>query len=65
MQARSFVHITRKKYEDEIFTVDLWIAAIENFAQFQKMGVAQRTVLLQFDAMQLPLQKAFLMPWSA
>ena len=51
-----------KKYEAEVFAVDLWISATENFARFQQMGVAQQTVPLQFDARQLPFAQSFLMP---
>ena len=48
-----------KKYEAEVFAVDLWISATENFARFQQMGVAQQTVPLQFDARQLPFAQSF------
>ena len=48
-----------KKYEAEVFAVDLWISATENFARFQQMGVAQQTGPLQFDARQLPFAQSF------
>lgn len=48
-----------KKYDVEVFAVDLWISPSENFARFQETGISQQTVPIQLDAVQLPFAEGF------
>lgn len=43
----------------QVFAVDLWTSATENFARFQQAGIAHLTVPLQLDALRLPFAEGF------
>lgn len=48
-----------KKFEVQVFALDLWISATENFGRFQQTGVSDLTIPLQCDALHLPFAQAF------
>lgn len=48
-----------EKFNVEVFAVDLWISAGENFARFRQAGVSHLTVPLQLDALNLPFAEDF------
>lgn len=43
----------------EVFAVDLWTSATENYNRFKQAGVSDMIVPLQFDALQLPFAEGF------
>ena len=48
-----------KKFDVEVFAVDLWTSPTENYSRFQQAGVSHLTVPLQFDALHLPFAEGF------
>lgn len=43
-----------KKYDVEVFAVDLWIGATENYGRIQKLGLERRIIPIHADANALP-----------
>lgn len=48
-----------KEYGVEVFAVDLWICANENYQRFCKQNLANQVVPLQLDALNLPFPEKF------
>lgn len=48
-----------KRFGVEVFAVDLWTSATENFSRFKQAGVSELIVPMQFDALQLPFAEGF------
>ena len=43
-----------EKYGAQVFAVDLWTSATENYNRFKQAGVCELIVPLQLDALRLP-----------
>ena len=48
-----------EKFGVEVFALDLWTSATENYNRFQQAGVSHLTIPLQLDALQLPFAEDF------
>lgn len=48
-----------EKFEVEVFAVDLWTSATENYNRFKQENVSHLTVPMQFNALQLPFAEGF------
>lgn len=48
-----------EKFGVEVFALDLWTSATENYNRFQQAGVSHLTIPLQLDALQLPFTEDF------
>ncbi len=48
-----------KEYDVDVYAVDLWTPATENFLRFKQMGLEDKIIPLCFDATTLPFAKGF------
>lgn len=48
-----------KEYGVQVFAVDLWISASENYKRFKKMGLENQIIPIHADAMQLPFAEDY------
>lgn len=48
-----------KEYGVQVFAVDLWISAGENYKRFRKMGLENQIIPIHADAMQLPFAEDY------
>lgn len=48
-----------EKFGVEVFALDLWTSATENYNRFQQAGVSHLTIPLQLDALRLPFAEDF------
>ncbi len=48
-----------KEYGVQVFAVDLWIPAGENYKRFKKMGLENQIIPIHADAMQLPFAEDY------
>ena len=48
-----------EKYGAQVFAVDLWTSATENYNRFKQAGVCELIVPLQLDALRLPFAQGF------
>ena len=48
-----------EKFGVQVFSVDLWITATENYNRFKKAKVSDLVIPLQLDALQLPFAEGF------
>ncbi len=48
-----------KEYEVQVFAVDLWISAGENYKRFKKMGLENQIIPIHADATQLPFAEDY------
>lgn len=51
--------ILAEKFGVQVFAVDLWTTATENYNRFKEAGVSNLIVPLQLDALQLPFAEGF------
>lgn len=48
-----------EKFEAQVFALDLWVSATENYSRFKQEGVSDLIVPLQLNALQLPFAEGF------